>query len=737
MVKSNSVRISLPSLCVQIAFLLILFSFCSEFSLSADLSPPALLTAISDQDGEVPLFWLDPHPDTLDVAYHAGSMSTRFYVSPTWQENCVAVRMISPTAPFHVLRSRVYISHQGASFDPSYDFRAPFFVTVNQDSGGLPRNVFVDSVLTSEDGDDSLSPGEWVDIEHDILFRDSTFWIVFHWLEGSPLSPLVGMDNQPNPGNSFWGKRTFFHFEWHPTYYNVMIEAEITVNPDTPSGVDSFKVYRSYDPDSMIYQSNVIATIPGQQLQFTDSDVMDEQLYFYRVTAVDSQWQSRASNLAQATPRRSAVLETDREEFSVWTETGQPVADCLTLTNSGGLPLWFKLRINMNDEEWMGGSDEFGYTWTDKSLQEDLEFAWVDIESTGIRIGENGDDNEQYGFFDLGFSFPFYGETFDSVRITSDGWLSFSDVFPCSTDTFQWYINHPLPWLWGPYSLVAPFWDDLKLVDSSAIYFCSRSDSAIISFINLHHYGQSHRGPYTLQTILTSDGKIAFQYLHIDDLDYSATVGTQNYNGTIGLQVSCNDDYLHDSLAIKMRPGWVGLDSMDGCIEPGENKTLNLIFDPLSYPGVIYHADLLIESWDKNHQLETKIIPLTFCIDTTTSVEWTDAAKPGSIVLLENYPNPFNPVTVIQYTVGSTQTPEKAVDSSRFMVHSPILATLEIYNVLGQKVKTLVDAEMTPGHYRMVWDGRDDRGKEVASGIYLCRLKSGSCQEIRKMLLLK
>jgi hypothetical protein len=239
----------------------------------------------------------------------------------------------------------------------------------------------------------------------------------------------------------------------------------------------------------------------------------------------------------------------------------------------------------------------------------------------------------------------------------------------------------------------------------------------------MYHYGQSDRGPYTFQTILTADGEIMFQYLHVDDLDYSATVGIQNYDGTLGLGISCDEEYLRDSLAIKIRPSWVRIDSLEGCIQPGENKMLILTFDPLSYSRGIYHADLLIESWDKNHQLGTKIIPLTFCIDTTTSVQWIDAGKPDKMVLLKNYPNPFNAVTSIQYAVRGRQT--------------PVRTTLRLYNLLGQKVRTLVDAEMTPGSYQVIWDGKDDRGEEVASGVYLCRLKAGSHLETKKMVLLK
>ncbi|KPL05477.1 MAG: hypothetical protein AMJ73_00785 [candidate division Zixibacteria bacterium SM1_73] len=91
--------------------------------------------------------------------------------------------------------------------------------------------------------------------------------------------------------------------------------------------------------------------------------------------------------------------------------------------------------------------------------------------------------------------------------------------------------------------------------------------------------------------------------------------------------------------------------------------------------------------------------------------------------LNQNYPNPFNPTTKIQYAVGSRQT--------------PIHITLKIHNILGQEVRTLVDGPKTGGSHEVIWDGKDDRGREVASGIYLYQLKAGDLTETKKMLLLK
>lgn len=280
----------------------------------------------------------------------------------------------------------------------------------------------------------------------------------------------------------------------------------------------------------------------------------------------------------------------------------------------------------------------------------------------------------------------------------------------------------------------------MEFNDSSTIYFYSHDDSAIISFINLDHHGQAGGGPYTFQTILTSEGEITFQYLHIPDSLYSATVGIQNKDGTLGMEAFCNQKGLKDSLVIKIRPGWAKVDSMQGWIQPGESKTLNLIFDPLTYPRGVYHADLIIESWDKNHQLETLIIPMTLGIDTTidtaTSVDWSESESPDKIALLQNSPNPFNPLTSIQYLVGGGSG-KVAVGELRTADGGQFHTTLKIYNILGQKVRTLVDELKRPGNYEVVWDGKDDHGIEVASGIYLCKLTVDSYQKINKMVLLK
>ncbi|MGH1362449.1 MAG: N-acetylmuramoyl-L-alanine amidase [Calditrichia bacterium] len=99
------------------------------------------------------------------------------------------------------------------------------------------------------------------------------------------------------------------------------------------------------------------------------------------------------------------------------------------------------------------------------------------------------------------------------------------------------------------------------------------------------------------------------------------------------------------------------------------------------------------------------------------------ASLPETFSLEQNYPNPFNPETTLRFAVPA--------DANGKTVK------LEIFNSLGQKVRTLVNQQLKPGAYQSVWDGRNGFGNQVASGIYLYRLSSGSFSTSRKMILMK
>ncbi len=103
-----------------------------------------------------------------------------------------------------------------------------------------------------------------------------------------------------------------------------------------------------------------------------------------------------------------------------------------------------------------------------------------------------------------------------------------------------------------------------------------------------------------------------------------------------------------------------------------------------------------------------------------TSVAGDHASTPTSFALGNNYPNPFNPMTLITY-----ELPRQAE------------IRLEIFNSLGQKIRTLVDAVRSAGSHNVVWDGADEAGVRVASGAYFYRIKAADFAQTRRMLLLK
>jgi len=103
--------------------------------------------------------------------------------------------------------------------------------------------------------------------------------------------------------------------------------------------------------------------------------------------------------------------------------------------------------------------------------------------------------------------------------------------------------------------------------------------------------------------------------------------------------------------------------------------------------------------------------------------EWlpvVSASVPEAISLNANYPNPFNPTTQISYDIN-TATHVK----------------LNIYNVRGQEIKTLVDGLQSPGSKTVTWDGTNNAGQKVAGGVYLYRLQAGDVVQTKKMTLLK
>lgn len=103
-----------------------------------------------------------------------------------------------------------------------------------------------------------------------------------------------------------------------------------------------------------------------------------------------------------------------------------------------------------------------------------------------------------------------------------------------------------------------------------------------------------------------------------------------------------------------------------------------------------------------------------------TGIDDNNGTQPDGFVLKQNYPNPFNPTTTISYDLNKNAE-----------------VSLKVFNLAGQEVKTLVNENQSAGSKQVTWDGRDNNGRQVASGIYLYQLQAGTQMQTKKMVLLK
>lgn len=156
-------------------------------------------------------------------------------------------------------------------------------------------------------------------------------------------------------------------------------------------------------------------------------------------------------------------------------------------------------------------------------------------------------------------------------------------------------------------------------------------------------------------------------------------------------------------------------DFTSGVINPGDvgGFTVRLYSADVD---TLYSAELEITTNDPLNA--SVIVPVTLAVGGVGVEEFETI--PTTFAVSRNYPNPFNPTTSIDFQLPQVSN-----------------VKLVIYNVLGQQVRTLVNERMQPGKYKANWDGLNDKGASVASGIYIYRFEAGDFNSIQKMILLK
>jgi hypothetical protein len=211
-----------------------------------------------------------------------------------------------------------------------------------------------------------------------------------------------------------------------------------------------------------------------------------------------------------------------------------------------------------------------------------------------------------------------------------------------------------------------------------------------MNFVEDHHAYRTHRSPWI--------GKAAVPYLIIEPYSDRITLIFNKFGDP-------DVDHYNVYGGLEPQPNQV----MATALEPFIHLT-ELINGERYYFRVTAVNSLGQESGFSNE--EEVLVPLTGVEDTQMI--------PVTFELKQNYPNPFNPSTTIRYTLPGAQ-----------------FVTLIVYDILGREVATLVDERQTPGKKSVVWDGRNQFGKAVSSGVYVYQIRAGDYVKCRKMLLIQ
>jgi hypothetical protein len=440
------------------------------------------------------------------------------------------------------------------------------------------------------------------------------------------------------------------------------------------------------------------------------------------------------------------------------------------------------------------GPDAYGYyayDMADSAYGPAPGYDWFDIAPPGPGNIITAITDEDAGVTTMGsfFDIWYYGAPYDLITVNSNGFLS-----PGTTD-YRFGDNSPIPDTHGPPNMIAPFWDDLDPSAGGDVYTWMdiANHLRIFQFEEVPIYGTSNT--QTFQVIIydeeyyptpTGDCQIKFQYENVT-FPYGCTVGIENLYQTDGIQWLYNSTYSPHAAPVENGSAilfttvvpsdpdvtWLVLtdssvdDSAggngDGLLQMGETIELQVEFSSQGGTSaedvsvVLTSGEPMLAVVDGTADVPNipaggsrwSSDPLTFTItesltDTVATLWAQVTANGGAYVgsgrvdvrldfsdtgadevasvfsLRPGRPNPFEGTTRLQLTLPS---PEKV--------------TARVYNAAGRVVRTLVDSRMTAGEHFLPWDGTNDGGDRVASGVYFVKLSAGANNASQKVVLLR
>ncbi len=269
-----------------------------------------------------------------------------------------------------------------------------------------------------------------------------------------------------------------------------------------------------------------------------------------------------------------------------------------------------------------GGPDNFGYTWIDSNEPGGPPAnAFVDISDTGTAVtwtlsdSEPGFPPEDEGYADvaLPFTFSFYGQDYNGIRLFTNGFATFDQTY--GDPDFNSFGNDPIPDPPTPNATLYPFWDDLTLEDPTADTYVLEEPGRVIIQYEAGRF-QAAAPTYFFQIVLNANGSIEYRYGSMSNTLDSATIGIENEDGTDGLQIAFNETYIESGLTILISaaPSFItGVTPASGTIPAGIGGPVTVSFDATGLLAGTYEANLILEA-DIDGEVSTFELPVVLMV---------------------------------------------------------------------------------------------------------------------------
>ncbi len=208
--------------------------------------------------------------------------------------------------------------------------------------------------------------------------------------------------------------------------------------------------------------------------------------------------------------------------------------------------------------------------------------------------------------------------------------------------------------------------------------------------------------------------------LIFDSVSFIGTRGESANNKTYQTDLATHAVYIGINFgeAVPLVPG-TGTIARLWLTVTGNTPDTTITIDSTTFLSLL-STSLTLTSVDANRQITPIFRAGSVAVQGSTGVNDGQDRLPETFALAQNYPNPFNPTTEIE-----------------FALPSPGVVHLDIYNVMGQRVRELVGGYLPAGRHRLTFDSRSEDGHPLSSGVYFYRLIAGANTETRKMLLVK